>query len=753
MLTRRQWFATAVPALTSLPGALSATLAQGVVVSDESSWPPLRESELSVESGSALDFSSLVEPGPAGRQGWATRLPGGAIGFERRRQPQRFFSGSFQFAPGNGGMPDHDEARRIVTQLVRTGYNAVRLQCVEAHLMSGRTADFDFEPTQFDRFLFLLAELKAQGVYVVIDVAYIDNGAWGNVFPHRWVKKFNFRRDLYTVEAAQLHWRQLLKTMLGRRNPYSGTVPLEDPAMLALVLCNEGGVIELAFREGGGWAARVPGVYAEPFRTWLQSRYEDEAAWRRAWGGEAGTGESLQTRVAPPERWRTSGPRQRDFMQFVARLEQDTYRWMHDAAEALGFKGLTTAYNNWNWLHSDISRSSTSMVDMHAYHAHPTAFVSPGSRVTAESSLPRALPYLRELGASRQWGRPFTVTEYGHAFWNGWRREASALAPAYAALQGWDLLTQFSENSLQLSLKLPQPGRRAAIFPFTISTDPIRRSGERLAALLYARGDVAPARGRIEFRIDADRELQANGAWSQLNETASRMMFVTGIGLGIGVAAPSPALVLADSGDFLVDKSGLGYQILAGIGSPLRRKLTAGRVVTAADWADIDRGRLRSDTGELDLDTAAGRFTINTPRTLVWLGPAGDGGIAGLVVAGLSVPALVAASSLDGQRVEASRRLLLFLLTDATNTGIEFDDAARTRLRALGGLPARVRPARLTLSLKSAASGLFRLYALAQNGQRVEELPVRTSDGTLHMSIDTAALRHGPALLFELVAA
>ena len=719
-------------------------------------WSALQDKSLEVAAGSALDFSQLVEAGPAGRFGWARALPDGHIGFESRSGTQRFFSGSFQFAPGNGGFPTRDEARRIVTQLVRTGYNAVRLQCVEQQLMSGRQQDFDFDPEQLDRFQFLLAEFKKQGVYVAIDIAYIDNGAYGGVFPHRWVRtEHQFRRDLLVNDEGRAHWKRLLQAMLGQRNPHTGTVPLQDPALLCLIFSNEGGLVEMAFRAGGGWKSGLPTVYAEPFRTWLLRRYGTEAAWRKAWGAEAASDESLSVRVNLPERLRTTGARQRDFMRFVVELEQDTYRWQAEYARSLGYRGLTTSYNNWAWLHSDITRSVLSVVDQHAYHAHPTGFVDPGAYVPPESSVPGAAAYLRELFASRQWGRPFTVTEYGHAFWNGFRREASALVPAYAALQDWDLLTQFSENSLQLSLQEPQPGRRSAIFPFTISTDPVRRTGERLAALLFARGDVAPARRRLEYRVDAEAALAANGAWSQLDPAASKLGLISAVGLGFGKGS-SPGRQVVDALDeFMDDKAGTAYRLMSAFaGSGLQRRLRSAGWLDADTVAAIERGRFISDTGELDLDTRAGRFAIETPRTLALLASTAPDAIGALALVRLSVPALVAASSLDGRSLVQSRRILLFLISDATNTGIEFQDDARTRLSKLGKLPVRVQPAQVQFRLAlSTASEAWKLHALSQDGRRVQSLPLQTDTGAVLCDIDTGTLSNGPCLMFELVAA
>lgn len=707
---------------------------------------------LEVAEGNILDFSALSDTGPAGKFGWASVGNNGGLRFEQSDRCPRFFCASFQFSPSNGGFPSKDDCPRLVAQLKRTGYNAVRFQCVEANLMSGRDGDFDYSPDQFDRFHFFLARLKEAGIYVVSDFAYNDNAAYGAVRPHRWVKKYAFRRDLFVSEDARVHWKRLVTSIFGIVNPYTGIAPIHDPALLCVVLSNEGGIIELMFREGGGWNATVPRVYQEPFRDWLIKRYGATAVWRKAWGSEAKPGESLEADIALPSKIRGSSPRQIDFMRFVVDLEQSTYDWMIAHIRGIGYKGLVTSYNNWSWVHSDITRTHVQVVDMHSYHAHPTGFVEAGSTVPGDSSLPKAAEYVRSLASSRQWGKPFFVTEYGHAFWNGFRREACALVPAYAALQQWDLITQFSENSVQLSYGGRQPSRLSAIFPFTISTDPIRRSGERLAALLYARGDVAPAKRRIEFRIRSEDELRRNGGWSQLNETASRMSLVSGTGIRIDDSeAGAGRTVMRESDDFLVDKTKLGYQVFSGFGSAFRKKTSAAGLMDEKRWAAFDGFRYGSDTGELELDASSGRFTINTPKTVVLLGSGSDARIGPLGIGRLSAPALIAVSSMDDQPLVASRRMLVFVLTDAINSGMAFQDAARTRLQTLGSLPARIQPVSLELRLVSTVRTPFSLFALAQNGRRLERFDVRSIEGILESSLDTSVIRNGPSALFELV--
>lgn len=147
-------------------------------------WVHVRDTDPQIAAGSLLDFSGWAGDRPDGRYSWAVARDGGGIGFAKRHRRQRFFAASFAFSPPSGGFPQKEGADRIVEQLQRTGYNAVRLQHVDAELMTRRDKNLDYDPVQLDRFDCLLSRFKAAGIYVVMDAAYGDNGAYGGVYPN-----------------------------------------------------------------------------------------------------------------------------------------------------------------------------------------------------------------------------------------------------------------------------------------------------------------------------------------------------------------------------------------------------------------------------------------------------------------------------------------------------------------------------------------------------------------------------------------
>ena len=91
-----------------------------------------------------------------------------------------------------------------------------------------------------------------------------------------------------------------------------------------------------------------------------------------------------------------------------------------------------------------------------------------------------------------------------------------------------------------------------------------------------------------------------------------------------------------------------------------------------------------------------------------------------------SVPAAVTVASLSKeQAIPEAKRMLLVFSTDALNNGVRFKDERRRVLEKLGTLPVLWRTGKLSLSIRNAAAGSPKLYALALNGERREELPVR----------------------------
>ncbi len=105
------------------------------------------------------------------------------------------------------------------------------------------------------------------------------------------------------------------------------------------------------------------------------------------------------------------------------------------------------------------------------YVAHPLG--QPGSKLAQWSLHKNVAHYVRELETARQWGKPFTVTEYAQPFWNRWRHESAALVPAVAAHQGWDAICQFAEMPIQLDYNASPFVRMQSIYPFGVGADPI----------------------------------------------------------------------------------------------------------------------------------------------------------------------------------------------------------------------------------------------------------------------------------------
>ena len=716
-------------------------------------WLPLIDRDLIViGKNNPLDFSNLNKAGFAGQYGWAVALPDGHIGFEKLRQSQHFLCASLVFNSLNGGIPDHTDSIRLVEQLHRTGYNLVRLHFIDAHLMAGRLQDFDFDPEQFDHLHYLLSQLKQAGIYWIVDGMTSDNAGYGNVQPHRYIKKYSAKVDVLSSHEGFLHWSNLVERLWGKENPYTGMSTLEDPALLGIILINEGGIDYLSTINGNKYSDKLSILFAK----WLKSHYNNENTLKSAWHGGFGLNESLDSRVFVPDSIRGQSPRSIDFSKFVADLEKETYFAMTAHVQKLGFKGLTTAYDNWGFFNTDISRATPGWVDMHSYHVLPTNHGRVGSSIQQISVHQNSARYVRELTNARQWGKPFTVSEYSQPFWNRWRNESAALIPAVAAHQGWDAICQFSETPIQFDYGPSNFSLRQAIFPYGVGADPIAHAGERLAAMLYLRGDVAPARSSIHIHLDAQASLTRNGGWEQIPEGLSRLGLVSAIGIDMNTnrSQPQPGqLSINLPSDSSQWREKLESQLLRGgldVGSWSTASLRDAGLISSKNLTQVNNGTYHSDTEQILFNNDQKIITITTDKTLVIVAPQGNFSAGSFQVENKADATLFAISSLDGKPVNSSQRLLLWVLTDAINTGMTFEDSTRQTIKSVGHFPPMVKPAIATLRFSNENAKKFKIWPLSLNGTRHLPIPTSVQENKLEVHIDTQKLPDGPALFFEI---
>lgn len=714
-------------------------------------WHVLEDRALEVVEGSVLDFSSLQKTNWAGAQGDGQIDANVSPSFSGDTLSQRFLCASLVPSEPNGGLPDKEEADRWVEQLTRAGYNMVRLHFIEAILMTGRNGDFDFDPVGLDRLHYLMARLKSAGIYWVVDGLTSDNGAYGDVSPHRWVKRHKLKERLYYEPAALEHWKRLVTSLWGSVNPYTGLAPLNDPALLGMILVNEGGLPFLATLDG-----RYPGELNEPFAVWLTTRYKDDAAFRRSWGRELTERDRLGVSVAVPDEIRGAGRRARDFAAFVAERETSLYKAMEAHVRSRGFKGRITSYNNWSFSHADAVRDVVDWVDMHAYQSLPSRFAEPGSVLPQTSIFDDVGRYGRSLASARHWGKPFTVTEYGQPFWNQWRHESAAWIPALAAFQGWDAICQFAELPVLQEYAESGPPRRQATYPFGVGADPIARAGERLAALLFLRGDVTPSRTRLMFDLDPKALFSTGNAQGRTPERLSRMALVVGTGLSLPrMSAYSKTErdmhLPVDAGNASLIEKARDAALRKGLlfGEDPVAQLKSKGLLSVTNGTDMAAGRFESDTGQMVFDSSGKRLSVVTERTVALTLRSGTMRGGAVEVKDVSSPATVAVGALDDQAIGQSRRMLVWVLTDAINTGMEFADSERTTLKTLGRFPPRIRAVTGQLAIRHAEARALRVWAVDQAGRRVAAIPVRAQGGVLRFAIDNVVPGYGPVTYFE----
>lgn len=640
-----------------------------------------------ITAGSALDFSQMgFADAPAGKHGW-TRAVGDVFEFESLPgAPQRFYGVNLCMS---AAFPHEDEAERLAVRLVRLGYNAVRL-----HHHDQQWTEGEDERVKMDR---LVAACVRHGLYITTDLYVSRRVAWRDVGIDRDgdMNMQTFKLYAQLDDRAFENWKAFARDFLLRRNVFTGRRYVDEPAVFSLCLLNEGGFYL-------GWdtlGKRDEPVVRNAWRKWLVARRMKDPLFYPSADPEM-----------PPRDFRKPGESAVARLFFADAEGAFFRRASRFLRDELKVKALLTNDNcGVHPMPSQRVADAFDFVDEHFYKDHP-AFLG------ASWKLPSRLPNDNPVSArhfapcvsafTRICGKPFTVSEWNYTGPARFRASGGLFTGAIAALQGWSGVWRFSyaQNRDEFDDPCAHPKF------FELARDPVAQASDRLAVLLFLRGDV--------------KELPR---WSGVALEATDESLAPAEGMPAWRASPP--------------WDDIAWNVRVGTMLSSRRDKRWGLTLRRqnADKKGVE-AEMRKKAGgcasEITFDRAVGCVYLSALRTEAVF--ASNGTVAGrtmsVVLSGC--PALVYATSLTSEPLASSRRILLAHLTDVQGEGTLYRDESRTVLESWGGRPlVAVGRAEVDISLERPED--YAVYALATDGRRVHRAETSFHDGRLRLVAET----------------
>ncbi|HEX8200276.1 MAG TPA: hypothetical protein VF590_07300, partial [Isosphaeraceae bacterium] len=291
-------------------------------------------------------------------------------------------------------------------------------------------------------------------------------------------------------------------------------------------------------------------------------------------------------------------------------------------------------------------------------------------------------------------GRPFTISETNHPFPHEYSCEGIPILTAYALFHDWDGLYWFTYG--QGRRADPAAGLTRDWLDF--SNDPVKMTNLAACALMWHRRDVRPARHTVVRSYTRDQVIETLRG----DRVVDPPFFTPGF-------PPTTPLVHATRLSF----DGPSEMPVPPAAPPGRIEADTGQL----GWYDADRGR--------------GLVTIDTEGTRALIGFVQGSGrsVPGLAADVANEFCALMLTTLDGEPLDRSSRLLLATTARATNTALRWE-ADRQKLADLGRGPVVIEPVTgtVTLSRLGAVRGL-RARPLAAEGRPMEgDLAARPTD-------------------------
>ena len=355
--------------------------------------------------------------------------------FARRGKAIRFFGTNLCFA---GNFPDPADAPRIAKRMRRLGINLVRLHHTDTNpdreesragslLTQGPYPTLN--PTSIARLRVLLDAFKAEGIYINLNlhIGYEFRPEIDRVPPLPGAGRL-------PTHSKPLHifYPRMVELQTQYAEQVIGALKLKNDPVLAMVEIDNETSLSHAWQTG-----LMDRVVSGEYRTELERQWKQFSA-----GRDAGPLISPKDTL-PPEQVNR-------FLMFLVDRDRYYLAAMRDAVRRAAGKLVPIAGTQMDFgglLNLD-SHDVLDYADAHFYIDH---YNFPGQpwdsrnwRIRDSSSVGTGLTMFLNEAASRQAGRPYTLSEYNQAFPNSHGNEIDATLAAFASFQDWDGLMHFA---------------------------------------------------------------------------------------------------------------------------------------------------------------------------------------------------------------------------------------------------------------------------------------------------------------------
>lgn len=642
------------------------------------------------------------------------------------------------------GPPDLARHARF---LAKRGVNMVRLhRQISPNLEATPNAAIsDINKAERDAIWRTVAALRKEGIYTTLSPYWASAMHFAPGWNIAGGAKQAATGLLFFDETLQSAYKSWLRQLLTEKNPYTGIPLAQDPSLAILQLQNEDSLLFWTLDQVQGAQRQA---LERLFGNFLQQKYGSLNQAQSAWPGASEAADAPQEgRMALLPIWELTvasanwpligdpkdlrggrAARRADQTEFLSRTMYNFNASMVDyLRKQLGVRQLINAGNwktassnylndaeRWSYTAGDVDAANVYTGGIHKGSNDGWAILN-GDQFTAESVLhnPRLLP----INLKQTQGRPMLLTEGNWVLPNPFGAEGPFLIAAYASLSGVDGFYWFSTGDEAWAPPQSANGYMPSQAKWTFATPDILGSFPA-TALAYRQGYIS--RGTpvlVENRGLSDLWMRKTPLLTEApsfdpNRDAGDIARNSSVKTGVTPNAFQVGPVQVAFGK-----------------DPAQTQL-----MSLTSW--LDKGRIRSDTGELVFDAARGFCTVNAPRVQ---GVAAHFGAAQThhlkdvsFVSGNDFGAALAVS-MDGAPLKTSHRILLQYTTQSRPKGwsetpatLTLEDGSQREgftVQSFGQAPWMVQRAKLEVSI--ANTGLRSATVLDMNGMAVQNLPLQ----------------------------